>query len=625
MMEEKNFISRKGKDSSPKDTLRKIKECLSGAGMSASAHCLREDVEDCFSCRVSLDGPLSEYIGANGKGTTEDYCMVSGYAELMERIQNQVFTYQPQPFDTECFLSEDDMEKESFCHYVPLEELQADEHSFLHRMIQRYARTIKNVGEELDREQLVWAQFIRLFPWWRTAGVLMVPFYHVQSHAYQWLPVDVIRNVSASNGMAAGNTLEEALVQGYSEIFERYAQCRILEEDLTPPDIPAEVLEQYPFIMKIIRNIESAGPFHVVIKDCSLGMGFPVVCGIIYNRKQQTFGVKFGAHPNMQIALERIFTEAMQGKRLEEFAAFNVLSFRPGSVHAQRNMFNLMKTGGGVYFPSLLCKTPDWEWKPWDEPADVTNQKLAKQMTDLIIKNGCELYIADMSHLGFPTVSIYVENMSEIIPVNYTVLKAYAIKYEAATFLQDIPLMNREKAERLLGSGELLRYSVLENTIPTMCRMPISASFHGGNDQISFMMAVCHYYLGNYQEAAGELKKCMALNDKGTKEYTYENLLLLFFRGKAGGMQDAALEDLLYQLGEEEVVKQILHDFENPQTVFAKLYPSCDGLHCGACTNLGCHYEDMKRLYRTLFEKMYFSKAWTKELHEMFGGRKDEG
>ncbi len=617
-MEEKVFINRKGKDSSPEETLKRIRECLWSAGLSASAQCLEEDVPDCFSCRVSLDGSLSEYISANGKGTTREYSMVSGYAELMERIQNQVFTYQPQPFDRECTFCDEDGEKDSVCHYVPLEELQADESGFINRLVRRYVRTMEEMSDELDKEQLVWAQFIRLFPWWRTAGVFMAPFYHVQSHAYQWIPVDAIRNVSASNGMAAGNTLEEALVQGYSEIFERYAQCKILMENLTPPDIPAEILEQYPLIMRIIRNIENAGPYHVVIKDCSLGIGLPVVCGIIFNRKEQTFGVKFGAHPNMQIALERIFTEAMQGKRLEEFAVFNVLSFQSQNVHAQRNMFNLMKTGGGVYYPSILGKTPDWEWKPWREPEDLTNRKLAQQMTDWVLQNGYELYIADMSHLGFPTVSIYIENMSEIIPIDYTVLKAYAIKYDAVTFLQDISHMDREKAKKLLGCGELLRYSVLENTIPTMCRMPISGNFHGGNDQISFMMAVCYYYLGNYKEAVSELKRCMSLNEKGTEEYAYENLLLSFLKGKAQGVSDAMLKEIIFQLGEKKMGEQICNDFADPLTVFAKLYPSCDVENCKACGNANCHYQEMKKLYRMLFDKMYSSKVWTKEIHKLF-------
>lgn len=592
--------------------------------MSASAYFLEEDVPDCYSCRVTLDGPLSEYIGANGKGTTREFCMVSGYAELMERLQNHAFGYQPQPLDRECILSGNHEGKETLCRYAPLEELQMDDNSFLNRLVERYADTITDVDDDLDKNQLVWAQFVKLFPQWRTEGVLMVPFYHVQGKSYQWLPVDAIRNVSVSNGMAAGNTLEEALVQGYSEIFERYAQCRIIAEDLTPPDVPKKNLEKYPQIMKIIRNIENAGPYRIMIKDCSLGMGLPVVCGIIYNREKQTFGVKFGAHPNMQIALERIFTEAMQGKRLEEFTAFNVVSFHAGNVHAQRNMFNLMKTGGGIYFPSLLSGKPDWEWKPWEELEDVTNRKLALQMTDLIIKKGWELYIADMSHLGFPTVFIYAEKMSEIIPVNYTVLKACAIKNEAVTFFRDIPHMNREKAQRLLCCGELLRYSVLEDTISTMCRMPVAVSVHGGNDQIGFFMAVCHYYLGNCQEAAKELKQCMALNEKGTEEYAYENLLLLFLKGKCSGYQETALKEILFQVGEEKQVKQILEDFENPLTVFAKLYPFCPDLNCSVCGNEECHYEEMRNLYLVLFEKMFFSKTWTKELHTLFGGRKDE-
>ena len=65
------------------------------------------------------------------------------------------------------------------------------------------------------------------------------PFYSVQEDRVVW----IWRNYAweqGSNGMCAGNTPAEALVQGLSEIFERYAIQEVLAGNIIPPDIPPE-------------------------------------------------------------------------------------------------------------------------------------------------------------------------------------------------------------------------------------------------------------------------------------------------------------------------------------------------------------------------------------------------
>ena len=46
--------------------------------------------------------------------------------------------------------------------------------------------------------------------------------------------------------MCAGNSPEEALVQGLSEIIERVVQRRIFTEKPALPDVPEEYIQQFP-------------------------------------------------------------------------------------------------------------------------------------------------------------------------------------------------------------------------------------------------------------------------------------------------------------------------------------------------------------------------------------------
>ncbi len=116
--------------------------------------------------------------------------------------------------------------------------------------------------------------------------------------------------------MSAGNTLAEAQVQCLSEIFERAVKREIIEGEITLPDVPQEILAKYPGIIEGIKGLEEQG-FPTLVKDASLGGQFPVMCVTLMNPRTGGVFASFGAHPDMQVAIERSLTELMQGRSFE--------------------------------------------------------------------------------------------------------------------------------------------------------------------------------------------------------------------------------------------------------------------------------------------------------------------
>jgi ribosomal protein S12 methylthiotransferase accessory factor len=129
-------------------------------------------------------------------------------------------------------------------------------------------------------------------------------------------PSNLVENLFVSNGMSAGNTLAEAQVQCLSEIFERAVKKQILEGEICLPDVPAEVLAKYPSIMAGIQGLEAQG-FPVLVKDASLGGQYPVTCVTLMNPRTGGVFASFGAHPSLEVALERSLTELLQGRSFE--------------------------------------------------------------------------------------------------------------------------------------------------------------------------------------------------------------------------------------------------------------------------------------------------------------------
>lgn len=84
----------KYKDDDPRDTIFRIQEILNRAGLFTVMEWADTNSEGAFSNRVSL---YPSALGTNGKGTDRLYASASGYAELMERIQNAILSLECPP------------------------------------------------------------------------------------------------------------------------------------------------------------------------------------------------------------------------------------------------------------------------------------------------------------------------------------------------------------------------------------------------------------------------------------------------------------------------------------------------------------------------------------------------
>ena len=78
------------KENSPSETVERIIDLLGKVGLETEYTQFDPDVK-CFSGRVSLKNEGLHSVGANGKGTSAEFCRASAYAELMERMQNRAF------------------------------------------------------------------------------------------------------------------------------------------------------------------------------------------------------------------------------------------------------------------------------------------------------------------------------------------------------------------------------------------------------------------------------------------------------------------------------------------------------------------------------------------------------
>ena len=593
------------KENSPSETVERIIGLLDNIGLETEYIPFDPDVK-CFSGRVYLKNEGLHSIGANGKGTSAEFCRASAYAELMERMQNRAFFAQP-GLDSAYY----DVYKDIYPVYTVRGEYQPQCMLELRAKLATTAKPMPLFGKTA---QDVADDLLEKMARGKKDGIATEPFYAVNAGETVYLPVTLVKLFIYSNGMAAGNSLEEAIVQGLSEIFERYVQLQMIENKIVPPAIPREEVARYPLVASIIEEIEKNERYRTFVLDCSLGRGLPVVCGGVIDTEKQTLGLKFGAHPDLGVALERVFSEAMQGKPLDSFVQMNVPNFTPpsnGVMNRHHNSFNVLKVGLGDIPSWLLYDEPTYAFTPWRDVDGMSNKELMHSMLRLLDGKCSEVYIRDMSYLGFPTVWVYVPGMSEVLEMDTYNLKLINMGNKVQKIFPHLDTATDEEVQLLLRYAMVQCNSILENTIDVLSGISFANKMPFADfNEVAFLAAVCFYRLGNLKDAAGILSYFTSLSG-------YDHAAATYLRARAQGATHDEVAQVLKKLCQPHIAGKVLDDFSDPKTALSKIYPVCQGMQCEGC-RLPCNQKAVEDFYRKLIEMELDSGLTTQNLAKLF-------
>lgn len=395
----------KHKDSIPEDTLVRIKEVLKSTGISLN-HILHKRLDGVYSAIVY---DAKNWWSTGGKGTTEAYCLASGYAEAMEHLCNYcAFNYRA--------VDESAVKYGGFTRYPDETKVSINDALFANKAVfEDIFNSFSNDGTAFDLEncEKCWTLLFG------SRSTTIVPFYSVKSKNVVLLPDEIIGRLSGSTGGGAGNTPYEALSHAFDEICERYAKYQIYSKKLTPPEISRDYIEENcNDLFRLIEQIERRG-YRVIIKDASLGQAFPVVSVAVVNPDDQSYMVKFGAHCCFNIALERCITEMFQSYSLDSkigngHKTFHRWSYNDDKISSyEGNWFTQLKDDSGAVPNSYFLKNASWKFEPWGLNNEYTNKSGVLSHIVHFKDLGCkDIFIRDLSFLGFPVYKVYIPEYS---------------------------------------------------------------------------------------------------------------------------------------------------------------------------------------------------------------------
>ncbi len=523
----------KFKDAHPVKTVENIKEILRSVGIKTTEVHSSSGISSCYSLRVNIE---DTQIGQNGKGTALDFAAASAYAELMERIQNDYFF--AYGYDEETH------EAKGF-HYTP---------------------------DEVNDE---------------------IPFYSIKNKKLVYMPVFRLRKLHLTNGTCAGNTPYEALVQGLSEILERHSILRHVKEKIIPFSIPDDDIKKFPRLYSMVEEIRSKSGVDLILKDCSLDLGFPVIASILI--KDSKYVIKFGAHPDFEIAAERTLTEIFQGRSLSGLAGVDPFEQISVDYSSPVNIHNIMKNSSGHFPPEFFIEKKAVDRKSFPDVTDLTNRELFLHILGIFKKLDLDVLVRNNSFLGFPGFQVIVPGFSEI----FTDEKARS-REEKSLMRARNTIRNTSKAsvDDISSLTRYLKYKsnwALENNMEFTLGIPkteydMTLPFH-------FLLAMCYYRLGDFANSMN-LARSIGIFAKDPLFMQ----IAVYMDMKIRGYDHESIIKYLAKIFPSGEYADLIDGFKNQEKVLENLFQDYKCYDCTSC-QINCGYTKIRDIKLKLKEK----------------------
>ena len=488
-----------GKDLPLEQTISNMSGILAALGIKIEIASWRNIIPNVWSLHIR--DAHSPMCFTNGKGATKEGALASALGEYIERLNNNHFY-------AGTFWGED-LANASFVHYPNERWFKPGKKDALPaEILDAYCLQIYNADGELRGSHLVDTNSGNV-----QRGICSLPYVRQSDGEVVYFPTNLIENLFVSNGMSAGNTLAEAQVQCLSEIFERAVKREILEGEICLPDVPQDVLAQYPSILAGIQGLEAQG-FPVLVKDASLGGVYPVMCVTLMNPRTGGVFASFGAHPSLEVALERSLTELLQGRSFEGLNDLPQPTFESNAVTEPNNFVEHFIDSSGIVSWRFFSAKADFEFVEWDFSGQGENSNAQEVATLLAILEdmGKEVYMAVHDQLGAIACRILVPGYSEIYPLEDLI---WDNTNKALLFRADILNLHRLDDASLESLLERLDNSELDEyaDIATLIGIEFDDNTEWGQLTVLELKLLIHLALQQFEEAQELTGAFLQFND----------------------------------------------------------------------------------------------------------------
>lgn len=398
------------KERQPLETVQIIKDFFNKYNLSLKESDINESEAGTWYCHITLYQNNIEIISSNGKGVTKEYALASGYAETYERFCNGM-TFLANPYFNRTLIS---YNKEHFGYY-----LRENEKILTYDEIINNTNRTKIYFNKLTSDIPVLTK--KVIDFITEGQYIGLPYQNIGNHQdIKYVDPRILLRITRSVGMAAGNTIEEGLVQGLSEIAEKNAQKQLFQNfSDTHYAINLDKIAD-PTLQKIIMNIKNCG-YDLYLFDLSYNYKIPVIMSLLIDRAQGIMNINFGSFPVFEIAAERVLTEIYQGIKTYHQTNFLSRLQTPFKLFSSDELFEIYGNGiDGKIFPAIFFKNIEYvdsyNTQIFVADKNISNQELVQYFYQLGETLNLHFYYIDNSlDENIHAIQVFVDGENEDI------------------------------------------------------------------------------------------------------------------------------------------------------------------------------------------------------------------
>lgn len=380
------------KDRNPEKTIQIIEQFFTSHNIEIKNTVNFNSEIGTYSCTYALYWKGNLILSCNGKGMTELYSKASCFAELYERFCANIILLNNNTFIRQD-IKQKKKEKYGYNFYPGEKELTNEEYfnnSFIRSLYYNTLRLFKDEDIEIINNILHHNELIGF------------PYKSLLDDSIIYQDYNTIFWYLGSTGLATGNTIEEALVQGCSELFERIISEQFFYSIQTKYySVPEKFLQQE--VQEFIKKLTKFN-YQVKILDLSYNYNMPVCMVVMYNQDSQILYYRMGAAPVFDIAVERCFTELYQGWNVlpndeNVFMAPYEAQYTQEIIRAFNT--SLIGNNGEIGFPYFIynniIEAEDYNRNIFFSSNEYTNEKLLNKIKEIMEFHNFHFYWLDIS------------------------------------------------------------------------------------------------------------------------------------------------------------------------------------------------------------------------------------
>ena len=346
-------------------------------------------------------------------------------------------------------------------------------------------------------------------------------------------------------------------------------------------------------IYNIIKMLEEKYDYKIIIKDCSLGLNLPVIGVLLIDINRHKYTFHLGSDPSPITSIERCLTEIYQGGsklKLCDFyfskMPFDNEEFYVNNKH--RNYNKTIRNGTGIWPMSIFLDKPSYNFNGFKHNITKDDKEDLKYLINLTFNLNYELYIREVSFLGFPSFRIYIPGMSE----QWTIEENRKYSLEKSKYRKILINLNNSELDEL---GNLAQY--IENEVKAPRTLidernlnPIFGIPHT-NKILKHLhpylfLAILYYKLKNLKKSFEYIDifiERILKNNKGNGNPYYLCARDYLYLKINNTMVISTIRNYLSKAYKKKIVEKVLKDFSSSNSMF-KYMKLPNNYDCKNCT-----------------------------------------